>query len=90
MENSSLLTVTDFNGKVLGEVVTPEGLAVSGLYYHKEKKELTFRLSSYSVPAVTCQLDLSTYKFIYLGKKQLLLIPLSINLHEQNSLHMTV
>ena len=69
MENSSLLTVTDFNGKVLGEVVTPEGLAVSSLYYHKEKKELTFRLSSYSVPAVTCQLDLSTYKFIYLGKK---------------------
>ncbi|WP_339342477.1 prolyl oligopeptidase family serine peptidase [uncultured Polaribacter sp.] len=69
MENSSLLTVTDFNGKVLGEVVTPEGLAVSSLYYHKEKKELTFRLSSYSVPAITCQLDLSTYKFTYLGKK---------------------
>jgi len=69
MENSSLLTVTDFNGKVLGEVVTPDGLAVSSLYYNKEKKELTFRLSSYSVPPVTCQLDLSTYEFIYLGKK---------------------
>ena len=69
MENSSLLTITDFKGTVLGEVVTPEGLAVSSLFYNKEKKEFTFKLSSYSVPPVTCQLDLSTYKFTYSGKK---------------------
>ncbi len=68
-ENSSILAITDFNGKVLGEVVTPEGLAVSSLYYNKEKKEFTFKLSSYSVPPVTCQLNLSTYTFTYLGKK---------------------
>ena len=37
-ENSSILAVTDFNGKVLGEVITPEGLAVSSLCYNKEKK----------------------------------------------------
>ena len=69
MENSSLLTVTNFEGIVLGEVVTPEGLAVSSLYYDKEKKELTFKLSSYTMPSVTCKLNLATYKFSYLGKK---------------------
>jgi len=68
MENSSLLTVTDFNGKVLGEVLTPEGLAVSKLSYNEEKKELTFKLSSYTVPAVTCELNLITYTFTYLGQ----------------------
>jgi prolyl oligopeptidase len=69
LENSSLLTVTDFKGNVLGEVVTPEGLAVSGLFYDDEKKELTFKLSSYTIPSVTCELDLTTYKFMYLGQK---------------------
>jgi prolyl oligopeptidase len=69
MENSSLLTVTNFEGTVLGEVVTPDGLAASNLYYDKEKKELTFKLSSYTLPSVTCELDLDSYKFSYLGKK---------------------
>ncbi len=69
LENSSLLTVTDLKGNILGEVVTPEGLAVSGLYFDDEKKELTFKLSSYTVPSVTCKLDLITYKFTYLGQK---------------------
>jgi prolyl oligopeptidase len=69
MENSSLLTVTNFKGKVLGELVTPEGLAVSNLNYNEEKKELTFNLSSYTVPSVSCKLDLTTYKFSYLGQK---------------------
>jgi len=69
-ENSSIIAISDFKGKVLGEIVTPEGLSVSRLYYHKEKKELTFKLSSYTVPPVTCQVDLSTYKFKYLGKTE--------------------
>ena len=68
-ETSSILAITDYNGKVLGEVVTPEGLGISSLYYNEIKKEFTFKLSSYSVPPVTCKLDLSTYKFTYLGKK---------------------
>ncbi|MDP5106562.1 MAG: prolyl oligopeptidase family serine peptidase [Polaribacter sp.] len=69
LEKSSLLTVTDFKGSVLGEVITPEGLAVSGLYFDEEKKELTFNLSSYTIPSVSCKLDLNTYKFTYLGQK---------------------
>ena len=69
LEKSSLLTVTNLKGKVLGEVVTPEGLAVSSLYYDEENKELTFKLSSYTVPSVSCKLDLKTYQFSYLGQK---------------------
>ncbi|WP_339660850.1 prolyl oligopeptidase family serine peptidase [uncultured Polaribacter sp.] len=69
LEKSSLLTVTDFKGSVLGEVITPEGLAVSGLYFDEEKKELTFNLSSYTIPSVSCKLDLNMYKFTYLGQK---------------------
>mgnify|MGYP001436400884 CR=1 FL=1 len=47
-ETSSILAITDYNGKVLGEVVTPEGLGISSLYYNEIKKEFTFKLSSYS------------------------------------------
>ena len=69
-DNASLITVSNSKGKVLGEVITPNGLSVSGLYYDTEKKELTFKLSSYTVPPVTCQLDLNAYTFKYLGKTQ--------------------
>jgi prolyl oligopeptidase len=69
-EKSSIIAVSDYKGKVLGEIVTPEGLSVSGLYYDEEKKELTFNLSSYTVPPVTCQIDLSAYTFKYLGKAE--------------------
>ena len=68
-KESSILTVTDFNGRLLGEILTPNGLSADDLYFNDEKKELTFRLSSYTVPPVTCKLDLHTYKFSYLGKK---------------------
>lgn len=67
-ENASIIAVTDLNGKVLGEVVTPTGLSVSNLYYNKDLKSFTFKLSSYTVPPVTCKLDLENYSFKYLGK----------------------
>ena len=69
-EKSSIIAVTDFKGKVLGEIATPEGLSVSNLYFDKTKKELRFKLSSYTIPPVTCLLDLSNYTFKYLGKNQ--------------------
>jgi len=69
-KKSSIIAISDFKGKVLGEIVTPEGLSVSRLYYDKEKKELTFKLSSYTVPPVTCMVDLTTYTFKYLGKTE--------------------
>lgn len=69
-EKSSLIAVSDFKGKVLGEITTPEGMSVSKLYYDKIKKEFTFKLSSYTVPPVTCQLDLTNYTFKYLGKTE--------------------
>ncbi|MBJ2174444.1 S9 family peptidase [Aureibaculum sp. A20] len=67
-ENSSILTVTNLKGKVLGEVITPNGMSVTKLFYNENNKNFTFRLSSYTVPPVTCQLDLTKYKFKYLGK----------------------
>jgi prolyl oligopeptidase len=69
-EKSSLISITDFKGKVLGEVTTPEGMSVSNLYFNEDKKELTFKLSSYTIPPVTCQLDLSNFTFKYLGKSE--------------------
>ena len=69
-ENSSIIAVSDLKGKVLGEITTPNGLGISDLYYNEEKKELTFKLSSYTVPAVTCLLDLEKYTFKYLGKTE--------------------
>ena len=69
-EKSSFIVVTDFKGKVLGEITTPEGMGISRLYYNKTKKELTFRLSSYTIPPVKCELDLINYKFNYLGKAE--------------------
>lgn len=69
-ETSSFIVVSDFKGKVLGEVVTPEGMGISSLYYNKDKKEFTFKLSSYTIPPVTCKLDLATYTFKYLGKAE--------------------
>ncbi len=65
---ASFLTVLDYKGKVLGEVVTPVGLSISGLVYSKVTNEFYFKLSSYTVPPVTCQLDLVNFKFNYLGK----------------------
>lgn len=69
-EKSSIIAITDFNGEVLGEVIMPEGLSVTNLSFNKNNKEFTFKLSSYSVPAVTCQLDLMNYTFKYLGKSE--------------------
>lgn len=67
-EKSSIIAVTDLNGKVLGEVVTPDGMSVSNLFYRQSVNEFTFKLSSYTVPPVACQLDLLNYTFKYLGK----------------------
>ncbi|AUC84343.1 hypothetical protein CW731_03090 [Polaribacter sp. ALD11] len=67
-EKSSIIVITDFKGNLLGETITPEGLSVSKLAYGKKEKKLLFKLSSYSVPPVTCQLDLLDYSFKYLGK----------------------
>ncbi|WP_405604658.1 prolyl oligopeptidase family serine peptidase [Polaribacter sp. Asnod1-A03] len=69
-EKSSFLVVSDTKGKVLGEVVTPDGMSVSNLYYNKTKKEFTFKLSSYTIPPVTCKLNLKDYTFKYLGKAE--------------------
>lgn len=69
-EKSSIIVVSDLSGKVLGEVLTPEGLSVSNLHFNKSKKEINFRLSSYTIPPVTCQLDLEKYTFNYLGKSE--------------------
>ncbi|GGK52318.1 MULTISPECIES: prolyl oligopeptidase family serine peptidase [Flavobacteriaceae] len=65
---SSFISIIDYNAKVLGEVVTPEGLSVSSLNFSKEFNKFFFKLSSYTVPPVTCQLDLENYNFKYLGK----------------------
>ena len=69
-EKNSIIAITDFNGKVLGEIITPEGMSVSKLYYHKDKDEFTFKLSSYTIPPVTCQLNLKNYTFTYSGKAE--------------------
>ena len=49
-------------------MVTPEGLSVSSLNFSEEFNKFYFKLSSYTVPPVTCQLDLENYSFEYLGK----------------------
>lgn len=67
-EKFSIITITDFRGKVLGEITTPEGMSVSRLFFDEAKEEVTFKLSSYTVPPVTCLLNLSNYTFKYLGK----------------------
>ena len=69
-EKSSFIVVTDSNGKVLGEVPTPEGMSISNLFYNKNTKEFTFKLSSFTVPPVTCLLDLKTFKYKYMGKSE--------------------
>jgi prolyl oligopeptidase len=69
-EKSSIIAITNLKGKVLGEVLTPEGMSVSQLYFNKEKNELTFNLSSYTVPPVICLLDLKQYTFKYSGKTE--------------------
>ena len=40
------------------------------LSFDKEKGEFTFRLSSYTVPPVTCRLNLLNYTFKYVGKTE--------------------
>ncbi|SDW95706.1 prolyl oligopeptidase [Lutibacter oricola] len=65
---SSIIAVVDYSGKVLGEVVTPEGLSIDGMKFAEETNEFYFKLTSYTVPPVLCQLDLENYKFDYLGK----------------------
>jgi len=67
-ETSSIIAVTDHKGEILGELVTPEGLSVSNLKYSKDTDNFYFKLSSYTIPPVTCQLDLNNYTFKYLGK----------------------
>lgn len=69
-EKSSIIVVTNFDGKVLAKIATPEGMSVSRLTFIKDRKELIFKLSSYTVPPVICQLDLFKYTFKYLGKVQ--------------------
>ncbi|WP_298764449.1 prolyl oligopeptidase family serine peptidase [uncultured Polaribacter sp.] len=67
-KESSFIAITDFNGKILGEVTTPKGLSISNMHYNAQKKVFTFKLSSYTVPPVSCVLDLKTFQFKYLGK----------------------
>jgi prolyl oligopeptidase len=67
-KKSSIISVVNYNSKVLGELITPEGLSVSNLTYSKPINEFLFKLSSYTVPPVTCKLDLDNYTFKYLGK----------------------
>ncbi len=69
-KKASIISVSNFEGKVLGEVMTPEGMSVSSLYYNKELKKVFFRLSSYTVPPVTCELDYENFTFKYLGQKE--------------------
>ncbi len=67
-EKSSIISITNYDSKVLGEIITPEGLSVSNLFYFKELDVFFFKLSSYTIPKVTCKLDLDNYTFKYLGK----------------------
>jgi len=65
---SSFISIIDYDANVLGEVITPEGLSVSSLKFVEEFNKFYFKLSSYTVPPVTCELDLENYSFEYLGK----------------------
>jgi len=67
-EKSSIISIVNFNAEVLGEIVTPEGLSVSNLVFSKLYGKFYFKLSSYTVPPITCELDLDTFTFKYLGK----------------------
>ncbi len=67
-EKSSILAMVNFNAKVLGEIAAPEGLSVSSLVFSKLYDEFYFKLSSYTVPPITCKLDLDSFTFEYLGK----------------------
>jgi len=53
-KKSSIISVVNYNSKILGELITPEGLSVSNLTYSNSMNEFYFKLSSYTVP--TCYL----------------------------------
>ncbi|WP_456422766.1 prolyl oligopeptidase family serine peptidase [Lutibacter sp.] len=68
--NSSIISVSNYNGKVLGEINTPKGMSVSKLVYSKNLNKFFFRLSSYTIPPVLCLLNFDNYTFRYLGKTE--------------------
>lgn len=67
-EKSSLLSIVNFNAELLGEVTIPEGLSVSSLFYSAEQDDIYFKVSSFTIPPVTCKLNIDDYSFEYLGK----------------------
>ncbi len=66
--NSSIISISNYKGEVLGEVTTPKGMSVSDLVYNKPQNKFFFKLSSYTIPPVLCLLNLDKYSFRYLGK----------------------
>jgi prolyl oligopeptidase len=66
--NSSIISVSNYKGEVLGEINTPKGMSVSDLSYYGPEDKFFFKLSSYTVPPVLCLLNLEEYTFKYLGK----------------------
>lgn len=65
---SDVIAVIDYNGKVLGELATPEGMSVSGLRYLKEFEKFFFNMESFIVPNVSCKLNLVDYSYQIKGE----------------------
>jgi len=66
--NNDFISVVDYDGKILGEVGIPDGLAISGTWYNEESKSLYFDMESYAIPPITCMLDMITYKYVIKGE----------------------
>jgi len=60
---NDIITVLDFDGKVLKELPMPAGLSVANLEYKEEFDEFLFGLQSYTIPEVLYRLDLDTYEY---------------------------
>ena len=62
-KNGNLLTVVNFEGLILKEIVTPNGLSANGMSYDTTFNEFFFYLESYTIPRVLYKLDLETFKY---------------------------
>ena len=67
---NGIITKVDYEGNILNELATPQGLTIGGLEYHNGFKKFFFTLSSYIIPSVQYKLDLELFKYEIVGKTE--------------------